>query len=116
MFAVLRVFAVLLGMFSFALPYIIIYLLTGFESRESTLSQRIWITLWIAGGQVYGLVLCPLVFGSDRTAAGRILFNTIYGGSGARVIFLVLLPGAAAIGGYVVVAQTMLTDRVCVIV
>lgn len=101
-------------MFSFAAPYVIIYLLAGFEGRQSTSNQQIWMMIWLAGGQAYGLLLSPTMFNSDRTPNGRLMYNTIYGGSGARVLLLVILPGCAAIGGYVVVAQMMLEDEVCV--
>lgn len=72
--------------------------------------------LWLVVGQVYGCLLCPLALSADSSKTGRALFNTIYGGYGARILLLVILPGSAAIGGYVVVAQTMLQDEVCVIV
>lgn len=72
--------------------------------------------LWIVIGQVYGCLLCPLALSADSSKRGRVLFNTIYGGYGARILCLVVLPGTAAIGGYVVVAQMMMQHEVCVVV
>lgn len=111
-----RILSIFLGTFSLFAPYVILQLLTGFEARQSSVSQRIWMMLWLVVGQVYGCLLCPLALSADSSKKGRALFNTIYGGAGARILLLVILPGSAAIGGYVVVAQTMLQDEVCVIV
>ena len=51
-----RLVSLVLAFAAYLFPYVVIAVLTAFEKRASTLSQRAWILSWLVSGQVVGLV------------------------------------------------------------
>lgn len=87
----------------FAVPYITIYLLTGFEGRDSTDTQRGFTMAWLAIGQMYGWTLYSL---PEQNG----LFNQL------RMLTLTLTVSAGAVGGLVVVGHMLIDDEVCTVI
>jgi hypothetical protein len=90
-----------LGALAFVAPYAIIGSLTGFKSRSSTSAQRGWTMAWLVRGEVYGLLFGIL----QRLTGGDKITRYLR--------YSVLLYGAPAIGGFVVVKQMIVADGYC---
>lgn len=87
----------------FAVPYVTIYLLTGFDGRDSTDTQRGFTMAWLAIGQAYGWTLYSL---PEQNG----LFNQL------RMLSFTLTVSAGAIGGLVVVGYMIIDGEVCSII
>lgn len=87
----------------FAVPYVTIYLLTGFDGRDSTDTERGFTMAWLAIGQAYGWILYSL---PEQNG----LFNQL------RMLALTLTVSGGAVGGLVVVGRMMIGDEVCRII
>lgn len=83
--------------------YLIIYLLTHFNGRESTGVPRGFTMAWLVIGQLYGWLFYA-VRGSDRMVSKGLLLG------------LALGVGAGAVGGFVVVGQMMMGDETCTVI
>jgi hypothetical protein len=97
----------IIAIVALAAPYVIIAALTGFQSKQSTSSQRGWLMSWLVMGQVFGVLMSTLQL--TRGAGDE---NTFLG----ILILLVSICGAPPIGGFVVVAEMILSLPVCGIV
>lgn len=82
--------------------------MTGFKSANSTLVQRVFIILWLVSGQALILILVALDKCGDRLSAE---LETVAWGGGLIGLFLVLI---SAIAGFVVVAQMILQEKMCI--
>ena len=49
------VFATVLAIGAYLAPYVVAFILTRFETQQSTLLQRVWIVSWLVVGQICGL-------------------------------------------------------------
>ena len=49
-------FAVVSKLLAFFLPYVLIFILTKFQKRQSTTFQRVVMMSWLAGGQLFSIV------------------------------------------------------------
>lgn len=80
-----------------------IYILTHFNGQQSTELQRGFVMAWLVLGQVYGWLLYSLL-GSNGMLIERVR------------LFVTLIVGAGAVGGFVVVGQMMMADEVCTVI
>lgn len=88
--------------------------LTGFEPAQSTLAQRTWIMLWLVSGQVYFIFLV-MVLELDRALG----FSRVVGSLTPFLVVAVATVSlctvlTSGIGGFVVVAQMIQQDRICI--
>lgn len=98
--SLLRYGTMLIGVLALVAPYAIIGGLTQFKSADSTKAQRGWTMAWLVVGQVYGLWIS---FSIRNQLAYVVEPKSVWLGCN----IFVLLIGAAAIGGLVVVGQMM---------
>jgi hypothetical protein len=96
----------------FILPYVFIFLLTGFHKRRSTAAQRGWMMTWLVvnqGVSTYG------IFGG-RTEL------TIFGGAVSKIktvgivcvgLYVLLVLSIPAIGGFVMVGKMLIEFGSC---
>lgn len=84
-------------------PYLIIYVLTGFDARDSSSVQRGFTMAWLVIGQVYGLIF--YICGVEQALASD---DTCY--------MMLLTYTVVAIGGFVVVGQMMMAGEVCTVI
>jgi cytochrome c biogenesis protein CcdA len=100
----------LLALAALSVPYIIIVIMTDFEKRSSTLSQRVWIMLWIVTGQVAPICVTCVVMLMRKFSWWResswLLRNSLLG---------LLVPAASfgCVGGFVVVVKMIHEFGVC---
>lgn len=86
--------------------------LTGFRSANSTLAQRAWIMSWLVSGQVSVVLIVGVMELRQRLGFSREgPALRAFGRAAGMVILGVVV--VCAIGGYVVVAQMILEDKVC---
>ncbi|KDQ51960.1 hypothetical protein JAAARDRAFT_198619 [Jaapia argillacea MUCL 33604] len=103
---------------SFILPYVVVFIFSGFEAGRSTLAQRAWIMSWASSGQLsllsFGLIifLHPHFSLSTWKEAAK---NSIFGpGWIPRLILpsLILLP-IPAIRGFITVGKMLKEFGTC---
>ncbi|KDQ51956.1 hypothetical protein JAAARDRAFT_492418 [Jaapia argillacea MUCL 33604] len=103
---------------SFILPYIVIFILSGFKAGRSTVAQRAWMMSWASSGQLsllfFGLVVLGLPhFGLStfKRAPGDSLAQTCI----LHVVFcsVLLLLTIPAIGGLITVGQMLKEFGTC---
>jgi hypothetical protein len=85
-------------------PYAIIGGLTGFKSQNSTSAQRGWTMAWLVVGQVFGQA-APLQKRSYQKKSVKGYYLVL--------VYRILVFGAPAIGGLVVVEQMIVADGYC---
>lgn len=100
-----------------AAPYVVMAALTGFRTANSTFAQRTWIILWVVSGQ--GCLLVVIVVMEISQALGFSDSDGLFSGRWSKAVGLVAFAIAifvvtCAIGGFVVVAQMILQDKVCI--
>lgn len=95
------------------MPFVVIAALTGFRSANSTVAQRTWTLLWLVSGPV-GMILIVLATDMDT-----FLYDTEqeivvqgYGWWAAAVVVCAAV--VSTIGGFVVVAQMILQEKMCI--
>ncbi|KDQ56140.1 hypothetical protein JAAARDRAFT_195344 [Jaapia argillacea MUCL 33604] len=89
-----------------ALPYMVIYGLSRFEARGSTLSERIWMMLWLSSGQYFSgafLVIVPI-------HAPHTLLTSWKRLNGLPLLTCIILP-IPAIGGFITVGKMLLASH-----
>ena len=96
-------------------PYIIIAALTNFNKQQSTITQRVWIMLWLVFGQIAGfllLIINGVVFNHQLGTAGVTGKRRVIPVLFVNFISMVLciIPG---IGGYIVVARQIKENGLC---
>jgi hypothetical protein len=84
-------------------PYIVAYMLTGFEPRSSTLFERAWIYVWLVFGQIVGLT----AVGNPRIFSLRARFMV------PKVVPMGIVVAAPAVGVFTIVAQMILQVGTC---
>lgn len=93
-----------------AAPYIIINAISGFKKNHSTLSQRVWMMLWIA---YPSFVSCLAPFVEEL-----ILWAGRRGKSqSTRVcrVLLLLTSGCIVLGGLVTLSEMILENGMCIV-
>lgn len=90
--------------------------LTNFDARESTWSQRTWIMAWLIMGQIGGLLS-----GAWENEYWRVITRLPRLPSAVMTRFvisgsIILLMSVGTIGGFVVVGNMILEDRVCTVI
>lgn len=93
--------AILLGFLALVAPYVIIGCLTHFQTGSSTTAQRSWMMSWLVFGQVLGLLVGLQDIKNLESAIA--------------VGFWIVICGAPAIGGLVVVGQMIIASGTCVL-
>jgi len=100
----------LLALAALSVPYIIIVIMTNFEKRSSTLSQRVWIMLWIVTGQVAPICVVCVMESMKKSPRWResswLLRNSLLG-------LLVPVASFGCVGGFVVVVKMIHEFGVC---
>jgi len=100
----------LLALAALSVPYIIIVIMTNFEKRSSTLSQRVWIMLWIVTGQVAPIgVVCVMQLMRKSPwwrGSSWLLLNSL-------LVLLVPVASFGCVGGVVVVVKMIHEFGVC---
>ena len=86
------------------LPYVFIFLLTGFRKGDSTEAQRGWMMSWLVFNQVFSL--CGFLFSINHIDIGGPM-------QAALCIMIILLYSIPAIGGFVVVGRMLLEFGTC---
>lgn len=93
-----------------ASPYLIIYMLTGYNPEESAFSERFWLTTWLVFGQlaIAGRVMWAFVNrfmgdGLRRELKWGLVISVVCG-----VVWMV-----PAFGGFIVVAKMILKSETC---
>lgn len=87
--------------------------LTDFLPAHSTAAQRTWIVLWLVSGQGYFILLVMVLelgrnLGFNREVGWLMPYVVVIAG----VSFCAVL--TSAVGGFVVVAQMVHQDRMCI--
>jgi hypothetical protein len=77
--------------------------LSNFSGQQSTLAQRAWTVTWLVNGCVIGSVLSSIA-GTDSDFAETPMLTLCVG---------MVLYGAPAIGGFVVVSQMLKAYGIC---
>ena len=95
------VFATVLAIGAYLAPIVVAFILTRFEKQQSTLSQRIWILIWLLIGEVYG------IFALIR--AGLRFRHW----SGVSLLLYLGIYSAPGIGVWVFVAKMILEGGIC---
>ena len=83
-------------------------LLTNFENRQSTRSQRVWVLVWLGCGQLFGSLM-GLEGDFDKKQKqmdGPVFYHF-------NIFRSVLLYSVPSIGVFVVVGKMILDDDVC---
>lgn len=84
-------------------PVILILVLTGFKPGQSTQRQRGWAMAWLVVGQ-YAWLFAYLFYSDDSTQGEW--FH----------LFIALVYGIPALGGFVIVGPMMIEDEVCTVI
>ena len=105
-----QIVAGLVFVFALVAPYAIIGGLTQFHSASSTKAERGWTMSWIVVGQIYGTYVAGYLFGYWGQDEVEDEVDKWGGG-----ITLILMVGAPAIGGFVVVGQMIIANGYCVL-
>jgi hypothetical protein len=85
---------------------LIIWSLSHFHERSSTLTQRAWIISWLALGSIIGLAGAEVRDGSNITERGSLKATSF-------IFIRLCLGGAPAIGSFVVVGKMLQDYGVC---
>lgn len=88
------------------LPFVFIYALTKFRKESSTLTQRVWMMVWLCANQ---LSFFPFVCVAFSIPSFQISSKA---GIGVLIVFAVL-PAIAAIGGFVMVGKMLAEFGTC---
>ncbi|KDQ52007.1 hypothetical protein JAAARDRAFT_198658 [Jaapia argillacea MUCL 33604] len=92
-----------------ALPYVIIYFLSGFHKEQSTVAERGWMMAWLSSGQLAFLILGLLIV--DYPSLSFSTLGDTWRGSGLVVIILPLI--IAPIGGLFMVGKMLMEFGTC---
>lgn len=88
--------------------------LTDFLPAHSTVAQRTWLVLWLVSGQVY-FIFIVMVMEIGKTMG---LFGGKAGWVQLCVVIFSVIPlctvVTSVIGGFVVVAQMIQQDKMCI--
>ena len=98
---IFKILAVALLITSITAPYLIIYALTGFQSRQATYQQTFFTMHWLSLGQLYGLSVNEFERHTRKSTWITIL------------LIVLVLYGWAAVGGSVVVIKEMTEFGTC---
>ena len=91
-------------------PYIIIYAISGFKKNHSTLSQRVWMMLWIAYPTVSSRMVEEVRYwGGVRS--GPQFIQRVARRVGEITIFLT--SGCVVVGGLVTLSKMILEIGMC---
>jgi hypothetical protein len=99
--------SVLIGIMALIAPYIILKVLTGFETGGSTTAQRVWTMTWLVFGQFVG-------FGAALTVLESWKLEKLALDKDAVISVVYIFTFATgAIGGFVVVGQMLVVHGNC---
>ena len=95
----------------YAIPYIIMKLLTNFDKRQRTKSQRTWILVWLAFSQYFGPVIALLRLFIQKFSRVKIQQNPAM--IQLWMLCNTVLLSVPSIGVFVIVGKMILDDVVC---
>lgn len=98
-----QVFEFTVGIAALGLPYIVIYVISGFHKGNSTVAERAWFMAWLCTGQFFGATIATI---------GRSNFSPLTPLNVLKAV-IVLIPLVSAVGGIVQVIRMYLAFGSC---
>ncbi|EPQ53346.1 hypothetical protein GLOTRDRAFT_131617 [Gloeophyllum trabeum ATCC 11539] len=98
-----QVFEFTVGTAALVLPYIVIYVISGFHKGNSTVAEREWFMAWLCTGQFFGATVATI---------GRSNFSPLTPLNVLKAV-IVLIPLVSAVGGFVQVIRMYLAFGSC---
>ncbi|KDQ55137.1 hypothetical protein JAAARDRAFT_342022 [Jaapia argillacea MUCL 33604] len=91
------------------LPYVLIFALSGFHERESTLAERVWMMTWLSSGQLALVFFGGVALGFPSLAPSNITRVRV----GIIFITAVTIFAIPAVGGFVMVGKMLVEFGTC---